>query len=251
MLDYQPPNNLLTGKTILVTGAGDGIGKAISMAFAEHGATVILLGRTLAKLEAVYDQIEESGGAQPAIYPMNLEGATNKDYYDLAQTLESEFGSLEGVVHNAAQLRLLSRIDDYDIETWYQVMQVNINAPFMLTQALLPLLRKAEQASLLFTSDQVGRKAKAYWGAYGVSKFAVEGLVQTLAQELESSNIRVNSINPGPTLSALRKLAYPGEESRQLKLPETLAPIYLWLMGSESIDIHGQAIDAETYQPPG
>ncbi|MCP4992346.1 MAG: YciK family oxidoreductase [Gammaproteobacteria bacterium] len=251
MLDYQPPNNLLTGKTILVTGAGDGIGKAISMAFAEHGATVILLGRTLAKLEAVYDQIEESGGAQPAIYPMNLEGATNKDYYDLAQTLESEFGTLEGVVHNAAQLRLLSRIDDYDIETWFQVMQVNINAPFMLTQALLPLLRKAEQASLLFTSDQVGRKAKAYWGAYGVSKFAVEGLMQTLAQELESSNIRVNSINPGPTLSALRKLAFPGEESRQLKLPETLAPIYLWLMGSESIDIHGQAIDAETYQPPG
>ncbi|MCP3664480.1 MAG: YciK family oxidoreductase [Gammaproteobacteria bacterium] len=251
MFDYQPPKNLLTDKTILVTGAGDGIGKAISMAFAQHGATVILLGRTLAKLEAVYDQIEESGGVQPAIYPMNLEGATNKDYYDLAQTLESEFGTLEGVVHNAAQLRLLSRIDDYDIETWYQLMQVNINAPFMLTQALLPLLRKAEQASLLFTSDQVGRKAKAYWGAYGVSKFAVEGLMQTLAQELESSNIRVNSINPGPTLSALRKLAYPGEESQQLKLPETLAPIYLWLMGSESIDIHGQAIDAETYQPPG
>ena len=156
MRDYHPPKDLLAGRTILVTGAGDGIGKATAIACATHGATVILLGRTTAKLEAVYDAIEAAGGVQPAIYPMNLEGATPHDYTELAETLDKEFGSLEGLVHNAAQLRLLSRVDDYDPETWYQVMQVNLNAPFLLTQACLPLLRKAEDASIVFTSDHLG-----------------------------------------------------------------------------------------------
>ena len=250
MFDYQPPKDLLAGRTILVTGAGDGIGRAASIAFANHGATVILLGRTTAKLEAVYDAIEEAGGNQPAIYPMNLEGATEHDYQELAKTLEKEFGSLEGLLHNAAQLRLLSRIDDYDIETWYQVMQVNLNAPFMLTQACLPLLRKADDASILFTSDHVGRKAKAYWGAYAVSKFGIEGLMQILAQEtMDSTNIRVNSLAPGPTRTNLRTHAYPGEDPMTVKHPETLIPCYLWLMGADSIGTTGQALDVETWSP--
>ena len=245
MDDYSPPNNLLTGRTVLVTGAGDGIGRAAALAYAAHGATVVLLGRTLGKLETVYDAIEEAGGTAPAIYPMNLEGARDHDYTELAQTLLKEFGSLEGILHNAAQLQLLSRIDDYDIETWYKVMQVNLNAPFMLTQACMPLLRKAEDASVVFTSDRVGRTAKAYWGAYAVSKFGIEGLMQVLADETrESSAIRVNSIDPGPTRTHLRSLAYPGENPRTLKTPEELAPIYLWLMGSDSIGTTGRAFDA-------
>ena len=245
MDDYSPPNNLLTGRTVLVTGAGDGIGRAAALAYAAHGATVVLLGRTLGKLEAVYDAIEEAGGTAPAIYPMNLEGARDHDCTELAQTLLTEFGSLEGILHNAAQLQLLSRIDDYDIETWYKVMQVNLNAPFMLTQACMPLLRKAEDASVVFTSDRVGRTAKAYWGAYAVSKFGIEGLMQVLADETrESSAIRVNSIDPGPTRTHLRSLAYPGEDPRTLKTPEELAPIYLWLMGSDSIGTTGRAFDA-------
>jgi NAD(P)-dependent dehydrogenase (short-subunit alcohol dehydrogenase family) len=247
MRDYQPPKDLLAGRTILVTGAGDGIGRAASLAFAEHGATVILLGRTIAKLEAVYDAIESAGWLQPAIYPMNLEGAAERDYLELAQTLEKEFGSLEGLLHNAAQLRLLSRIDDYDMETWYQVMQVNLNAPFMLTQACLPLLRKAKDASLAFTSDQVGRKAKAYWGAYAVSKFGIEGLMQVLAEETrDSSGIRVNSIDPGATRTNLRAHAYPGEDPRTVKPPEQLMPLYLWLMGADSIGTTGQALGADS-----
>ncbi len=246
MNDYHPPKDLLSGRTILVTGAGDGIGRAASIAFASHGATVVLLGRTLAKLEAVYDAIEAAGGAQPAIYPMNLEGAKDKDYYDLAETLGKEFGSLEGLLHNAAQLRLMSRIDDYDIETWYQVMQVNLNAPFMLTQACLPLLRKAGDASLLFTSDQVGRKAKAYWGAYAVSKFGIEGFMQVLAEETrDSSNVRVNSVAPGPTRTNLRAHAYPGEDPADVKPPQDLLPLYLWLMGPDSKGHTGHAFDAE------
>ena len=245
MRDYQPPENLLKGRTILVTGAGDGIGRAASMSFAAHGATVVLLGRTLAKLEVVYDAIEKAGGVQPAIYPMNLEGAKDHDYFELAETLDKEFGSLEGLLHNAARLRLMSRIDDYDMETWFQVMQVNLNAPFMLTQACLPLLRKADDASLVFTSDQLGRKAKAYWGAYAVSKFGVEGLMQVLAAETEGSNIRVNSIAPGPTRTNLRAHAFPGEDPQTVKSPEERMPLYLWLMGTDSIGTTGQAVDAD------
>ena len=240
------PEDLLEGRTILVTGAGDGIGRTASLAFASHGATVILLGRTLAKLEQVYDEIDQTGSVQPAIYPMNLEGATEHDYLELAETLASEFGSLEGILHNAAALKLLSRIDDYDAQTWFQVTQVNLIAPFMLTQACLPLLRKAKDASILFTSDQVGREAKAYWGAYAVSKFGLEGLMQVLAAETsESSNIRVNSIDPGPTRTNLRAHAYPGEDPSTVKAPEALIPLYLWLMGPDSIGTTGNALKFE------
>ena len=233
----------LTGRTILVTGAGDGIGRAVSLALASQGATLVLLGRTLSKLEAVYDRIEEAGGAQPAIYPLNMDGATEHDYLEMADKLQTEFGSLEGLLHNAAQLRLLSRIDDYDSQAWYQVLQTNLNAPFMLTQACLPLLRKAKDASLLFTSDHVGRRAKAYWGAYAVSKFGIEGLMQVMAEELgESSNIRVNSFAPGPTRTKLRAIAYPGEDPNTLKPPEQLTPFYLWLLGPDSVGTSGMSL---------
>lgn len=246
MRDYQAPKDLLSGRTILVTGAGDGIGRSAALAFAAHGATVVLLGRTIAKLEAVYDAIEAAGGLQPAIYPMNLEGATERDYLELAKTLEQEFGSLEGLLHNAAQLKLLSRVDDYDAETWYQVLQVNLNAPFMLTQACLPLLRNAEDASLVFTTDQLGRRAKAYWGAYAVSKFGLEGLMQVLAEETRgSSNIRVNSVAPGPTRTNLRAQAYPGEDPRTVKPADQLMPLYLWLMSADSIGTTGQALNGD------
>ncbi|MET0116299.1 MAG: YciK family oxidoreductase [Sedimenticola sp.] len=248
MRDYQPSPDLLKGRTILVTGAGDGIGREASIAYATHGATVVLLGRTLAKLEKVYDEIEEAGGVQPAIYPMNLEGATDHDYYELAETLGKEFGRLDGLLHSAAQLRLLSRIDDYDIETWFQVMQVNLNGPFMLTQACLPLLKQSDDASIVFTSDSVGRKAKAYWGAYAVSKFGIEGFMQLLAEETrESTNIRVNSVDPGPTRTKLRAAAYPGENPEVNKTPDKLMPFYLWLMGPDSTGTTGEALTAELW----
>lgn len=241
LTDYTPASDLLSQRTILVTGAGDGIGRAVSIALARHGATVVLLGRTIRKLEAVYDTIEKAGGPQPAIYPMNLEGATPHDYVELAIKLGEEFGVLDGLLHNAAELRSLSRIDDYDIELWYKVMQVNLNAPFMLTQACLPLLRKSKDASVVFTSDRVGRKGKAYWGAYGVSKFALEGLMETLADENENSAIRVNSFDPGPVRTAMRASVYPGEDVAQLPLPEDVVTPYLWLMGPDSIGVSGQA----------
>ncbi|RTZ76666.1 MAG: YciK family oxidoreductase [Gammaproteobacteria bacterium] len=242
MQDYQPAEDLLAERVILVTGAGDGIGRAASIAFARHGATVVLLSKTLPHLESVYDEIEALGCPTPAIYPMHLEGATPHEFDELTLKLEETFGRLDGILHNAASIPYLSRIKDYDPEDWMKVMQVNLNAPFMLTQVLLPLLLKAEDASLVFTSDAVGRKGKAYWGAYAVSKFGLEGLMQVLADELDSSNIRVNSIDPGPTRTRMRKIIFPGEDPETIKPPEALMPLYLWLMGPDSKGTHGQAL---------
>jgi NAD(P)-dependent dehydrogenase (short-subunit alcohol dehydrogenase family) len=244
-MDYRPRDNLLEGRIILVTGAGAGIGRAAAKTFAEHGATVVLLGRTIKKLENVYDEIEQAGSPQPAIYPMNLEGASPKDYEDLANTLEKEFGRLDGLLHNASLLGTLTPIDQYDVNLWHQVMQVNLNAPFMLTQACLRSLRHSDSASIVFTSSGVGRKGRAYWGAYAVSKFANEGLMQVLADELDNTHIRVNSVNPGKTRTAMRAIAYPAEDPSTLKTPEEIMSVYLYLFGEDSKEINGQAFDAQ------
>jgi len=245
MQDYQPPENLLADRVILVTGAADGIGRAAAIAFARHGATVVLLDKDLPGMEQAYDEIEAQGCPTPAIYPMHLEGATPHEFDELALKLEETFGRLDGILHNAASLPYLSRIKDYDAEDWHKVMQVNLNAPFMLTQALLPLLLESGDASLVFTSDAVGRRAKAFWGAYAASKFGLEGLMQVLAEELENSPIRVNSVDPGPTRTALRKRIFPGENPETVKPPEALMPLYLWLMGPDSKGTHGQALSYE------
>jgi len=246
MTNYSAPPTLLANRVILVTGAGDGIGRAAAISFAAHGATVILLGRTIRKLEAVYDEIEQAGGPQPAIFPMNLETASWKDYELLATTLEKEFGRLDGILHNASVLGNLSPIEHYDVKTWYQVHQINLHAPFLITQVCLKLLQHSDDASIIFTSSSVGRKGRAYWGAYGVSKFAMEGLMQILADELENTSIRVNSLNPGPTRTAMRAAAYPAEDPLTLPMPAEIMPMYLYLMGADSREVRGQALNAQS-----
>lgn len=251
MSEYTPPTDLLANRVILITGAGDGIGRTAALACAAHGATVILLGRTIAKLEAVYDAIEQAGHPQPAIYPMNLEGSTPKDYLDLAATLEREFGRLDGLLHNAAILGGLSPLAHQDIDLWFKVMQVNLNAPFLLTRACLGLLMKSDDASVVFTSDKVGRSGRAYWGAYGVSKFGIQGLSQILAQELETNtHVRVNSIDPGAVRTRMRTLAYPGENALANPLPEAIMPAYLYLLGPDSRGITGQQFSAQDFTWP-
>lgn len=248
MIDYQAPADLLKERIILVTGAGDGIGRAAALAFARHGATVILLGRTLAKLEKVYDEIEAEGLPQPAIFPLNFEGATLKDYHDMAETLDKEFGRLDGVLHNAGLLGSITPFAQYNPALWEQVMQVNFNGPIWMTQALLPLLEASQDASVVFTSSGVGRKGRAYWGAYSVSKFATEGFMEVLADEVEHlGNLRVNSLNPGATRTRMRASAYPGEDPDTLRAPEAIMPTYLWLMGPDSRGHNGERFDA---QPP-
>jgi len=236
----------LIHRTILVTGAGAGIGRAIARGLALEGASVVLLDKQTATIESLYDEIEAGGGAEPALYPMDLLGATQQDYLDLAQRLEENFGALHGLIHNAAYLGFLSRIDDYDPELWFRTLQVNLNAPFLLTQACLPLLRAADDASVVFTSDAVGRRGRAYWGAYAASKAGVENLAQVLADELRgSSKIRVNTVDPGPVRTALRTRTYPGEDPQEVKPPESVVPLFLWLMSPESAGITGRAMSFE------
>jgi NAD(P)-dependent dehydrogenase (short-subunit alcohol dehydrogenase family) len=246
MKDYQAPADLLTGRVILVTGAGDGIGRAAAKSFAAHGATVVLLGRTVRKLEAVYDEIEQAGGPQPAIYPMNLEGASAEDYMQLAATLEEQLGRLDGILHNAAFLGSLTPLEMYDLELWARVMQVNLHAAYLLTRACLPLLKKSPNASVVFTSSEVGRKGIAYWGAYAISNAAVENMMQIFADEMETNtHIRFNSLDPGAVRTTMRSRAYPGEDPNELPEPEDIMATYLYLMGPDSQDVNGQALSAQ------
>lgn len=243
---YTPDRNLLEGRVILVTGAGDGIGRAVSKACAQCGATVGLLGRTLSKLEAVYDEIVEAGWPRPSIAQMNLAKAQGPDYFQLAESIEKEFGRLDGLLHNAGILGQMSAIEQYDVGTWTDVMHVNLTVPFVMTQVMLPLLKKSEDASIVFTSSGVGRKGRAYWGAYAVSKFGVEGLSQVLADEVEQyPNLRVNCINPGGTRTSMRAAAFPGEDPLTLKTPEEILATYLYLLGPASRGVSGQSLDAQ------
>ena len=243
---YSPASDLLEDRVILVTGAGDGIGRAVSRAFAAHGASVILLGRTVSKLEAVYDEIVAGGGPQPAIYPMDLLGAGPDDYEELRERVGAELGRLDGLLHNAGALGVLAPLEHYDVQTWQQVMQVNLNAAFLLTRACLDLLKRAPDASVIFTGSGVGRRGRAYWGAYSVSKFAVEGLMQVLADELAANTrVRVNSLNPGAVRTSMRAAAYPAEDQSRLAAPEDVVAAYLYLMGPDAGGCHGQALDAQ------
>lgn len=245
--DFVAAPQCLENKVILVTGAGDGIGRAAALSYAQHGATVILLGRTIEKLEAVYDEIEAAGYPQAAIYPVHLRGAAMKDYEDLANTVEREFGRLDGLLHNAGVLGQRRTLAQTTVDSWDEVLHVNLTAPFMMTQALLPMLAAAENASIILTSSSVGRKGRAFWGAYAVSKFGTEGMMQILAEEeFELNNIRVNSINPGATQTVMRRTAYPGENPQSNPLPEVIMPLYLYLMCDASQTVNGQQFDAQS-----
>lgn len=246
MFDYTAPPELLKNKVILVTGAGDGIGRAAALSYAQHGASVILLGRTLEKLEAVYDEIEALGAPQAAIIPLDLATAGEAEYIQLTNVIDSEFGVLDGLLHNASLLGMRTPLENYDPVTWEKVMQVNTHAPFLLTQALLPLLNLSPSASIIFTSSSVGVKGRAYWGAYSVSKFATQGMMEILADELENtSKVRSNCINPGATRTAMRAEAYPGEQPTNNPIAEDIMPAYLYLMGDDSLTVSGTTINAQ------
>lgn len=247
--DYTAPIDLLQNKTLLITGAGDGIGKACAKSFAQHGATVILLSRTQKKLERLYDEIEAEHPGRVIIHPIDFRSATADDYLMLASSLNEQFDQLDGLIHNAALLGARTPIEFYPESDWDDLMQVNVKAAFLLTKALLPALNQSADARILFTSSSVGRTGRAYWGAYGISKFAVEGLMQTLAEEVENTtSIRVNSLNPGGTRTAMRRDAYPAEDPATQPTAESLMPVYLYLMSPEAQSIHGQALNVREFE---
>lgn len=234
----------LAERVILITGASRGIGRAVAIASAEAGATVVLLGREEATLNATYDAIVAAGGAMPAIITLDLSIAHAELCQSVAEQIHATFGRLDGLVHNAADLGDITPMEMYDPDTFDRVMNINLRAPFVLTQALLPLLKASPDASVIMTGSSVGRKARAFWGAYALSKFGVEGLTQLFADELKNtSNVRVNCVNPGATRTSMRASAYPGENPESVKTPESIAHHYVYLLSEAASGTTGQSID--------
>jgi NAD(P)-dependent dehydrogenase (short-subunit alcohol dehydrogenase family) len=243
--DYQVTKGELTDKVILVTGANRGFGRAMTLDLAKAGATVIMLGRDLGSLESVYDEVTDLGYQEPVLYPLDLEGATPEHYEQLQANLLENFDQLDGLIHNASIIGTMMPIEQYDIKLWYSTMQINVNAVFMLTQFLIPVLNKSDDARILFLSSSVGRSARAYWGAYGVSKFAIEGLSKTLSEELEKTNIRVNSLDPKRMRTKMRQTAYPAENAENNPLPQECSPAIVYLMSESTKALNGEQLTLE------
>lgn len=243
----EQTTNSLKNRVILVTGGGYGIGREAALTYAREGATVLLLGRTEQALNDTYDMIEAEGLAQAAVLPFDLERTDEDLYIELAELITQHFQHLDGILLNASVLGQRTMVENYHWDTWQKVMQINVNAQFLLMKHLLPLLQAAPaDASVIFTTSSVGRESRAYWGAYSVSKFATEGLMQLLAEELENtSDIRVNCINPGATRTSMRAAAYPVENPMTVVEAKDIMPLYLHLMSPSSIGTHGQSLDAQ------
>ncbi|EAX0034861.1 YciK family oxidoreductase [Salmonella enterica] len=250
-MHYQPKQDLLQNRIILVTGASDGIGREAAITYARYGATVILLGRNDEKLRRVAQHIADEQHVQPQWLTLDLLTCTAEEYRQVADRIAVHFPRLDGVLHNAGLLGEICPMSAQDPQIWQDVMQVNVNATFMLTQALLPLLLKSDAGSLVFTSSSVGRQGRANWGAYAVSKFATEGMMQVLADEYQNRSLRVNCINPGGTRTSMRASAFPTEDPQKLKTPADIMPLYLWLMGDDSRRKTGMTFDAQPGRKPG
>jgi NAD(P)-dependent dehydrogenase (short-subunit alcohol dehydrogenase family) len=236
----------MSGRCILITGAAAGIGHSVALHCARHGAQLVLLDRNERGLNELYDRIELDGGPQPVIVTLDLARTGAGEAQALAEQIEKEFGRLDGLLHNAAELGVLAPLEHYDPELWVRVLQVNLNTAFLITRSCLPLLKRSADASVLFTSARVGREGKAYWGAYAVAAAGVEGLMRTLAAEFSGEgNLRVNSIDPGTVRTELRSRAYPGEIPQDLAAPDILAPAYLYLLGPDSRGVHGRALSLQ------
>ena len=243
--NYKVKQGELNGKVILVTGANKGFGLAISMDLAKAGATVIMLGRDLSSLEYAYDAVVDAGYKEPILYPLDLEGASPENYQELQDNILEKFNRLDGLIHNAAILGTQMPIDQYDIKLWYSTLQINLSAPFMLTQFLIPALKKSDDARILFLSSSVGRKARAYWGAYSVSKFGLEGLAMTLSEELEKTKIKVNTINPGKMRTEMRRAAYPAEDASTVPKPGEKSSVIVYLLSKEAEKINGEQLSID------
>lgn len=244
-LDFQITEHSLIDKVILVTGAGDGIGKQAALSYAKAGAKVILLGRTVSKLEAVYDEIVNEKCPQPSIVPIDFLGATSKDYEGLAATIEDQYKRLDGALFNAGLLGELCPFGQIKDKEFTQVMQVNLNSQFLMVKALLPLLRQTKLASVVFTSSSVGRKGRAFWGSYSISKFATEGMMQVLADEYKSSTLRFNCINPGAIRTNMRAKAFPAENPESLLQAKDIMNTYVYLMSDISRGVSGKSLDCQ------
>ncbi len=243
MKNYSAPQDLLVNKIILVTGAANGIGKAVAKSYAQHGATVILVDKDEKGLEQTFDAIQENKGPEPILAPMDFLKSGPPQFGELADSIAKEFDHLDGITHCAAWLGTLTPLQLFNDEVWSKVLMVNLQAPYWLTRACFDLLTKAKNASVLFTTSDVGREPRAYWGAYSVAAAGLENLAATWSDELEDQkNFRINTLDPGPVQTKLRANAYPGDDPDKLPKPESVTPIYLYLMGIDSKNIQGQKL---------
>ena len=240
------PADSLKGKTIVITGAGSGIGRQAAKSFSDFGANLILLSKDQGKLESLYDEINADNSKNIIIQPMDFEKAEEREFEEIVGAIKEEHSIIDGLLNNVGILGEKKSLEQYNFSTWTSVLQVNLHASFLLTKNLIPLLKKSNNGSIVFTSSGVGRKGKAYWGAYSISKFATEGMMQILSEEFQNtSRIRVNSINPGPVRTKMRELAYPAENPEVNPLAADIMKYYLYLMSDQSLKISGQTIDAQ------
>ena len=240
---WRASSDALNDRVVLITGAAGGLGRATTLAAASAGANVILLGRKVRPLEKLYDEIVALNRAQPAIYPMDLSGASPNDYADLAATIEKAFGRLDGLVHAAAHFDSLRPAANIAADEWMKSLHVNVSAPFLLTQACAPLLTKSVAASVVFVVDDPERMRRAHWGSYGVSKSAIGTLAAILHDEWENSSVRVHTLLPPPMRTALRRAAYYGENTMSLPPPDDIAPAVVYLLSGEGAAARGQLLD--------
>jgi len=244
--NYQPHPDLLENRVILVTGAGQGLGRAAAIAYAKHGATVILHGRKAEKLETVYDEIEAIGRASAIILTFDLEETTDESALAVADAIASQFGHLDGILHNAAWTYGAMPLAQHKLEQWQSLIQVNLLAPATLTRACLPLLLDAPDASVIMTGETHGHSPKAYWGGFAVAKAGVEALVKIQSGEWDLyPNLRINTLIPGPVNSPQRIKTYPGSDNRRLPHPADLMQTYLFLMGADSAKISGKTYSCQ------
>ena len=234
----------LADRVILVTGAYGGLGEAAAKACARAGATVVLLGRKVPKLSRTYDAVKALG-ATPALYPLDLAGADPADYEQLASTIEAQMGGLHGILHCAAEFTGLRPLEATPPEEFVRNLHVNLTAPWLLTQACLPLLRKAADSAVVFVADDLSRVNRAYWGTYGVAKAGLLGLVRVLHDETDRSTVRVSALQPGPMRTTIRSRAYVEEAASRVPSPDRYADACVRLLSSQGVESRGQIVTVD------
>tara|TARA_B100001175_G_scaffold126696_1_gene107802 strand:+ start:26 stop:787 length:762 start_codon:yes stop_codon:yes gene_type:complete len=242
------PSNLLKGKTIVISGSGSGIGRQVAKSFSKFGADLILFSKSEEKLESLFDELNKDYSNNVIIQPLDLETAEEKDYEKIFRAIRDDYPKIDGLINNAGILGEKKSLEQYSYVSWKNVLKVNLDASFLMTKSLMPLLRKSDNSSIIFTSSGVGRKGRAYWGAYSISKFATEAMMQILSEELQNtSRVRVNCINPGAVRTKMRESAYPAENPKKNPPPIEIIEAYLYLMSDMSLEINGQSIDAQEH----
>ncbi len=244
--EYKPKKESLKDKVIVISGGGSGIGKAAALSFGNHGADLVLIGKSIENLESTYEDFLKTELKPPLLHSMDFESASEKDYQEINKVIMNEFGRLDGLLNNASILGDRTPLENYKFDVWKKVFEVNVHASFLLTKSLMPSLKLSKNASVIFTSSGVGKIGKAYWGAYSLSKFSTESMMQIFSEELENtSNIRVNSINPGRVRTKMRASAYPAEDPLSVSDAKDIMSAYLYLMSDDSKEMRGLSIAAQ------